>query len=384
MKRFGQKGFTLFTALVAFILIVLAMLLVQSMISTERTTSDIISDISEQQEMQAIADLARADALQVFNFGIRYTIEDFSTRDSEPQDGLPENVYVVFASDAQDWETLQQRFVKERFGVGENSSGNAFALLAARHLISLLDRSDDARGYDIELVNPDEATMSTILKDTFNGQVDEDGSLDEFFQVIRCEDNSEFGSVSGHFDNCTGSFYVTMDLSKDAMSDEQYEKFPQVRVQNKQTSRVLKEPILPRGKFRIYVPVRLFKALAGAREIADPLGGGLLSDSFLAELPKEGQNIRSSAARDITKALEDRIVLKGMGQGSGLTFKGTERDGFLLKSYKVDVTATRDVEENEKLLDYKITLYFEEKNDKYRVSTKGSNIYGITLVKFNN
>ena len=77
-------------------------------------------------------------------------------------------MYVVFASDAQDWETLQQRFVKERFGVGENSSGNAFALLAARHLISLLDRSDDARGYDIELVNPDEATMSTILKDTFN------------------------------------------------------------------------------------------------------------------------------------------------------------------------------------------------------------------------
>src|SRR3989344_799498 len=110
MVKLAQKGFTLFTALVAFILIVLAMLLVQSMISTERTTSDIISDISEQQEMQAIADLARADALQVFNFGIRYTIEDFSTRDSEPQDGLPENVYVVFASDAQDWETLQQRF----------------------------------------------------------------------------------------------------------------------------------------------------------------------------------------------------------------------------------------------------------------------------------
>ena len=71
----NSKGFTLFTALIAFILIVLSLLLVQSMVSTERSSSDIINDISEQEEMQALADLARADALQVFNFIIRSDIE---------------------------------------------------------------------------------------------------------------------------------------------------------------------------------------------------------------------------------------------------------------------------------------------------------------------
>src|SRR3989344_5777779 len=83
--RGTAKGFTLFTALVSIILIVLAVLLAQSMIRTERNVTDTISDIQEQQEMQAMADLARADAMQVFNFGIRYQIEQYLTN---PQNSI--------------------------------------------------------------------------------------------------------------------------------------------------------------------------------------------------------------------------------------------------------------------------------------------------------
>ena len=89
-KGMGRRGFTLFTALIAFVLIFLVVLLVQTMISAERNTSDIVSDVEEEQEMQAIADLARADALQAFSLTMRSAIEAHITRDISG-DGIPDN-----------------------------------------------------------------------------------------------------------------------------------------------------------------------------------------------------------------------------------------------------------------------------------------------------
>ena len=63
-----------------------------------------------------------------------------------------------------------------------------------------------------------------------------------------------------------------MDLSPDddgqGMSDAIYEEFPLVTVTNNE-GRTLKEPILPRGKFKVYVPLRMFKALLGAKLISE-------------------------------------------------------------------------------------------------------------------
>ncbi len=363
----AQRGFTLFTALVAFILIVLSLLLVQSMISTERTTSDIISDISEQEEMQAIADLSRADALQVFNFGIRDSIEEFSTHDDD-KDGVPENDYVVFPSDAATWDELKKSFVKDRFGVGD-ASNNQFAIRAAGHLISLLETTDDARGFDIELVKPDQATMSQVLKRTFERQAQKSG--EEFFEVIKCGP-----TLPDHYKDCIGSFYVTMDLSQQAMEDAQYEKFPQVKVQNVQTGRILKEPILPRGKFRIYVPTRLFKALAGSYALARAGGGGVFDSGFYTGIPQS----KDGAKQFIIDRLEPRIAQLGLKTDSG---------GFALKNYEVVTasTGTGEADDPEKLVSFRVRLFFEDGNDKYKVSSKGTdekggpNVYVITLVQ---
>ena len=46
-----SKGFNLFTALVSFLLIMLAVLLIQSMIQTERNPADTIASIEARSEM---------------------------------------------------------------------------------------------------------------------------------------------------------------------------------------------------------------------------------------------------------------------------------------------------------------------------------------------
>ncbi len=256
-----QKGFNLFTALVALMLIVISVLLTQAMTRTQRNFQDIYSSIEEEQKMLAIADLAKADALQVFNFGIRFAIEDWLTYDKE-NDGIPDNAYLLTPDKAlQDdaWEKIKTDFAQTQFGVNE-SGGNQLAFLASQHLTSLLLTTPDVRGFTIDLPKPNEAELRVLLQKVFN-----ESSLEQdFFHVIDCD-----GTVGG----CSkGTFYVNLNLKSPEeggyLTDEEYEKFPQISVTNNETGRVLKQPILPRGNLQIYVPIRLFKALTGALAIA--------------------------------------------------------------------------------------------------------------------
>ncbi|MCR4334959.1 MAG: hypothetical protein NUV57_00290 [archaeon] len=355
-----EKGFTLFTALIAFILIVLSLLLVQSMISTERNTSDIISAISGQEEIQAIADLARADALQVFNYGIRYSVEDFSIRDDNPPSGIPDEVYVTFLDEEILWDDLKKEFVADRFGVGEDGK-NKFALRAARHLNFILEKTPDARGFIIDLEQTDRIAMETTLQKGFNEQV-KGGNIENFFEVIGCD--------SGTFSDCIGTFYITMDLSPDIMDDLEYEKFPLVKVQNVQSGKTLKEAILPRGRFRIYVPLRLFKALAAAKQI-----GNIVKDTT----PEEGA---------LNTAVRNAISSTGIDQVNSVE-SDPEYGGFKLYDWEVKVVKPNAANiEGTPILPtvewYEIVLYFEETNPKYMVSetTDNAHIYGVSLKKF--
>ena len=107
----NSKAFTLFTALVSFVLIALGFVLVQSMIEAERSSAQTIETIDEQTEMQNIADLARADALQVFNIGVRYQFELWITS--------PTNEFYILDKDsANDWERMIDDFAKLDIRIG--------------------------------------------------------------------------------------------------------------------------------------------------------------------------------------------------------------------------------------------------------------------------
>jgi hypothetical protein len=283
----SQKGFTLFTALISFVLIFLVVLLVQTMISAERSTSDIIGDVEEEQEMQAIADLARADALQAFNLAMRSAIEAHITRDIQG-DGIPDNQLLlspdIFEGAGNDkaliLKRIKEKFTADFFGGAPNeacvnacagdaacianncrASGEQFARIAAIYLSTLLQRSDDVGQYDISIQSSTgspniEVEVMPVITEAIS-------KTPEFMEIVGCD-----GTLNG----CpTGTFYVNLDLTK--ISDEEYEKLPQIVVKKRSseggvTGRVLKEPLLPKSNLRLYVPLRIFKAIVYSEEIA--------------------------------------------------------------------------------------------------------------------
>ena len=241
----NQRAFNLFTALVSFVLIILSVLLVTIMIKSERTTVDSINDIAEGTELQAASDLARADAIQVFNYGIRYQIEIWLTN--------PDNFYLM-TTDKLTWKDVVDDFARSNFGSKE-TGGSQFANRTAKHLTSLLSSAPQplAAGYEITLKS-DEEKLRTVLQKLFSKSIDEGN----FFDVIKCE--------NGNYNECLGTFYVNLNVAE--LNPEEYESLPQLEVKNNTTGRIIRNPILPRGNFRIYVPLRVFKALAGGFTIA--------------------------------------------------------------------------------------------------------------------
>lgn len=279
-----QRGFNLFTALVATILVVIAVLLTQQMTRTERSTTDVINNIEEEQKMLAVADLAKADALQVFNFGIRFAIEEWLTTDSSPADGIPDNYYLLtpeVALQPDAWERIKKDFARSHFGIGD--SGTQLATLASNHLTDLLLQAPDVKGYSIDLPEPNRAELRALLQKVF----DESSKSDDFFKVVECD---------GTIRNCPkGTFYVNLNLKRPEdggyLTDAEYEKFPQLTVTNNLTGRVLRQPILPRGNLQIYVPLRLFKGLAYGLEVTRANGEGVFEPTSTLH-----QNVDKSAS----------------------------------------------------------------------------------------
>jgi len=237
------------------------------MIRGERNTTDIISDIREQEELQAVADLARADAIHMFNFGVRYSIEDWITD--------PENEYLYNPTTAT-WDDDIRDYATSYFGGAPGDAGDQFAWRAATHLSSILHTEQAFGNYTISLES-DVSELQQILKGMFQKSVAED----TFFEVINCDAGSD---DQIDFEECqNGSFYINLDVS--LLTDEEYERLPQIRVESHTTGRVLKEPILPRGNLRIYVPLRVFRAIAAAQDFSKGRTG-YSGDTFLGLNPE--------------------------------------------------------------------------------------------------
>ncbi|MBI2598267.1 MAG: hypothetical protein HYW50_03665 [Candidatus Diapherotrites archaeon] len=305
----NQKGFNLFTALVAIVLVVLAVLLSKTMVDSEQQIIQKISDIEEEQKMQAIADMAKADALHSFNFGIRFAIERHLTKDgeqgneSDQPNGVPDNRYLITPETLKlGWEEIKQDFARTYFGVcevsreGEICQGRQIATKAANYLPALLERTPDVRGYTIDLQSPQAAELRELLQKVF----DKSSAENDFFKVIDCD---------GTWAGCpNGSFYINMNLKEiengGYLRDEEFERFPQIVVTNRQTGRVLKEPILPRGNVQIYIPLRLFKAISGGLEIAKSGGAGLFEEEFKNTVDSLKVGVCDSGCAPITNPID--------------------------------------------------------------------------------
>ncbi len=236
----NSRGFNLFTALVSFLFITLTVLLWQSMIQSERKTSDMFRAAEDRMKIEAIADNAVTDAVQTFNYTLRKKTADYVTN------------YPFELPDLK-WNELVGNFVETRFGSGESEQ---FAFEVARDIKYYFANTWNFKTYSIQTENAqNEDTLTLVLKDLVNNTIQEQ----KFFNVVGCE--------GGNPGKCElGTFYVNLDVTK--LTPEQYEKLPRMVVTNTATHDEIRHVILPKETFRIYVPIRLFKAFAEARGLA--------------------------------------------------------------------------------------------------------------------
>lgn len=246
----NEKAFNLFTALVSFILIILSGLLVGTMIQAENTTKNILVRMEEQARVEAVAEIVKTDAVQYFNFMIRKEMEEYF---ANPNTGT-----ITLNTKELQWDEVVDDFRETYFSSG-GKKVDRFAGEMAAYLEGLYNGMRFSYStYDIDL----KEVKREQLKKAIIGMSDEAG--EEFFKVIECPD--------GEPDDCLGTFYVTLAVKEMAEENpELYERLPKIVVRDIATDRVVQNPVLPRKNIQIYVPLRIFKALAVAKKVAGEL-----------------------------------------------------------------------------------------------------------------
>ncbi len=246
--------------------------------------------------MADFASLRKIDAIQGFNFGLRAAFEKHFTRDTD-QDGLPDNEFLItpgfFAPNdttpAQKWDKIKAEFGKQNFGdlancgmsdpltqpIPDDCDSYQFANFATEEIIKALQIDETSGAYISSIDEIDRATFKKILLYVFSRSA----AHGNFLEVSNCD-----GTWSG----CDGGgFYINLDFSRPpeddlsiGVTDEVYEALPQIEVKKRDTcnsdfsvcGKVLKQPVFPRGVIRVFVPTRIFKALAGVNDIIDAQG----------------------------------------------------------------------------------------------------------------
>ncbi len=237
----NEKAFNLFTALISLLLIVITSMLVLAMIQTESNTNSLVNEITTQTRLEAVLRLMRADVLQLFNYKMRDEIEWWLSKNPVPFSSL--EVW-------NDWDAI----VKD-FAYGQFASEGKFASRLADSLWGMI-LGKYGKGlvyegrYEIKITGNDQKFKEIITELSNVSTMHKD-----FIQVVGCD---------GAPANCPiGTFYVNLKLSE--LSDKEYEALPIIQVKDLVENKELRDAILPRNDVKMYVPLRLFKALAYVR-----------------------------------------------------------------------------------------------------------------------
>ncbi len=242
----NERAFNLFTALLGFVLVILTTLLINSMMAAEDSATMLISDMEDQSRIEAVSRLARADAIQIVNYGIRSKMEEwFSKNTFEPSD----------PKTWEDWNAIVKS-LERKFGqpsVAGTQRTQPFIHEVTQHLVGLFDSYSFAfEGYRVRVKNRE--NFEKILNPLLEKEISEEKLL----EVIDCD-----GTPNG----CpTGTLYINLNIAD--LSDEEYEQLPLLEIERLEGDKkiVVSDPLLPRNNLRFYVPLRIFKALAYARQ----------------------------------------------------------------------------------------------------------------------
>jgi len=266
MRKFSKKknflqerGFNMFSIIVATILIMTGVVLTSTLITTEEKTSRQIYNMLNNYQLSDAANIARADALQTFNYQFREKLEDYLTFTQKELNDEPGFTLFVIKQPNQkftfnDMKTTfedvilltgnnkTKKFTAAINFVAENTIDQFHEGTYGRFTVSLSDSTVEAK----------RALGDAALAAVINNQKD-------FLEVVGCDDSE-----------CpVGSFYFNIPLN--TLTDQQYESLPRIIVKDVITKEEIKMAILPRTNLKVYIPLRFFKALTQAGKAAEAM-----------------------------------------------------------------------------------------------------------------
>jgi len=246
----NARGFNLFTAIVSFLLITLTVLLMQSMIQSERMAADMLKNAEARRDIEAVADNAVADAMQTFNYSLRHSLAKYVT---DTVGGTRNSFSLPLGNTT--WNDTVKNFVESKFGTG-TSNVTSFASDMTSEIGYYFSGSSSGitKAYTITLQRD---ALNDCFKQSIITAIGNAGN--NFFEVVGCKNGNPW-------DCPLGTFYVNLPIA--GLAPEDYECMPKVTVVNAATKEQISQVILPRANFKIYVPLRLFKAIAEARGLA--------------------------------------------------------------------------------------------------------------------
>lgn len=251
----NNKGFNLFSIIVAAVMLMIGTVLISTLISTEDKTSNEIYIMTNNFNLSDAGALARADAIQSFNYNFRYQIQkwlDFSSPLKITSSGFP----ILSSDDLRNDPSAQMTIIKENFEgailfsntpgdinsfrgvirlVSENTIQNFEEGRYGKYYVSISDKTN------LAVNNTTDAIMSALEASSLTNT--------PFLNIVGCN-----GS-----DCDIGTFYFNIPLDK--IDPLTYEKLPKLVVKDMLTNEEMKIGLLPKNNLKIYIPLRFFKAI---------------------------------------------------------------------------------------------------------------------------
>ncbi len=253
-----ERGFNMFTAIVAIILLMIGVMLTNTLISAEEKTSRQIYNMLNSYQKEDAAAIARADALQTFNYNFRERIEDYLSFDQSELGEVGDNLqtgYAIFnISNNSDFtfEEMEKSFREQiLLASGPNDFNKVLQYVSDRMIDQF--RPINYGKYSVYLSDSKSSGKAAALLGLTKAINIDDASL---LEIVDCDE-----------DSCeNGSFYFNIPLNK--LDDKTYEAMPRIIVKDLVTQEQIQVGMLPRTNLKIYVPVRFFKAIYEARKSA--------------------------------------------------------------------------------------------------------------------
>jgi hypothetical protein len=258
---FNSKGFNMFSALVAAVLLMTSVVLVSILVNTEERLGRELYIMIGNYKLSDAAALARADALQSFNFHFREQMENYLTYDTYERDNQ-QGFTLIRTEDLAsfNWSDVEAEFERTILLVddagGATKDFDAAIDFVARKTVTQFKGGRYGR-YKVELSDTSEDSIRAIKDGINQAMVTYMDEGNRVLEVLDCDD----------MDCPLGTFYFNIPLDK--LDPVAYDALPRIVVQDVVTKEELQIAILPKTRLRIYIPLRFFKAIYEAKKNAE-------------------------------------------------------------------------------------------------------------------